>query len=102
MPNWRELLLFMIIPLCLEELTDNGYLTLEKQLGSYVPVAIFEITKEEERFLDKYEGYPSLYYKIHLSITIKGKGVMAMVYIMNKGYNYCLPDVSYVEICSKG
>lgn len=82
---------------------DCSYLTLEEDNRSYVPAAIFEISKNEERNLDKYEDYPHLYHKKRFHITtIKGKPILAMAYVMNKEYHYYLPSKEYIEICSKG
>ena len=39
------------------------YLTIEQKIGSKVPVAIWEVTGEDEKALDRYEGYPRFYYK---------------------------------------
>lgn len=37
--------------------------TIEPLAGSRVPVGIFEISDWDEKYLDRYEGYPHLYYK---------------------------------------
>lgn len=34
----------------------GSYLTIEKKKGSVVPVAVWEVTKSDERSLDTYEG----------------------------------------------
>ena len=79
------------------------YATIEKDEGSYVPVLIWEISDEDERHLDFYEGYPRFYYKKNLRVEIKGKKRWAMVYIMDekrklghpKSYYYGLLDKAY-------
>lgn len=38
----------------------GSYLTIEKKKGSTVPVAVWEITAEDEKALDRYEGYRRL------------------------------------------
>ena len=42
---------------------SGSYLTIEKQKGSFVPVAIWQVSESDESSLDVYEGYPSFYYK---------------------------------------
>lgn len=39
------------------------YLTIEKQKGSVVPFALWEIDEESEQMLDYYEGFPHFYRK---------------------------------------
>ncbi len=42
---------------------SGSYLTIEHKRGGKVPVAVWEVTPENERALDRYEGYPTFYYK---------------------------------------
>jgi hypothetical protein len=55
-----------------EELLFKGSKTIEKAKGKSVPVAIWQVTKRDEMSLDRYEGYPSFYYKTDVEIDIKG------------------------------
>ncbi len=49
-----------------------------------VPVAVWEITKADERLLDRYEGYPSYYGKEKWPVTMDdGSQIFGMVYTMN-------------------
>ena len=41
----------------------GSYLTIESELGSEVPVGVWAVSAADERALDRYEGYPSFYYK---------------------------------------
>ena len=51
--------------------------------GSYVPVAVWEITQADEERLDRYEGFPNYYTKEERPIQmIKGTRVKGIVYIM--------------------
>ena len=36
----------------------GSYLTIEPEMGYTVPVAVWEVSAEDERALDRYEGYP--------------------------------------------
>ena len=41
----------------------GSYLTIEKAKGYEVPVAVWKVDEACEESLDRYEGYPSFYYK---------------------------------------
>ena len=43
----------------------GSYLTIEKKKGSVVPVAVWEVTADDEKRLDTYEGFPNFYYNLH-------------------------------------
>ena len=86
----------------------GSYLTIEENLGYMVPVAIWEISPEDERALDRYEGFPNFYYKRELEIQYRGIVTgrehvhTAMVYIMHEDRPLGLPSYSYVETCAEG
>ena len=62
---------------------NNAYLTIEAKTGKELPVVVWEIQAEDELSLDRYEGYPSLYFKEDIPVQLEtGKVVEAMVYIM--------------------
>lgn len=49
-----------------------------------VPVAVWEISEEDERSLDRYEGYPTYYTKHRRRVVMDdGSKLWGMVYIMN-------------------
>ena len=75
--------------------------TIVPEKGSMVPVAIWEIDAECEKALDRYEGFPNLYRKEYLTVTVNGKEIEAMVYIMNTGKPQ-LPPRSYYETIKEG
>lgn len=61
----------------------NAYLTIEPKAGGEVPVAVWDIKDEDEIALDRYEGYPSFYYKETIPVELENREVVeAMVYIM--------------------
>ena len=77
--------------------------TVERYRGGKVPVLIWKITPQDERALDRYEGYPHLYRKETLRVTVNGKRVYAMSYIVNvKKGNYSLRSDSYLETIHRG
>lgn len=75
--------------------------TIEPCKGSVVPVAIWTIDRDCERSLDSYEGYPLLYRKEYIPISVYGVQCEAMVYVMNGG-TAALPDERYYRTIEEG
>lgn len=86
----------------------GSYLTIEKCKGKSVPVAVWDVTKEDERALDRYEGYPRFYYKAELSLPIKsiktGRTMQknVFVYIMDESRSCGIPTKTYMRTCIDG
>ena len=80
----------------------NGVATLEKEHGCTVPIAIWAISESDEQHLDVYEGYPTLYTKKTVNITLGGKNEKAMIYLMNPGRPETHPSQSYYETIKQG
>lgn len=86
----------------------GAYLTIEKAADSFVPVAVWAVTQEDEAALDRYEGCPNFYYKKEIAIimreTVGGKlrAVKAFVYIMHENRAPALPRGEYVNTCARG
>lgn len=77
--------------------------TIEKDKDHSVPVLVWQILPGDELALDRYEGFPFLYRKEMLRLTVDGKQVRAMVYIMNKvGRPYGIPSVGYYNTIFQG
>ena len=55
------------------ELVFKSCLTIEPNKDGEVPLGIWQITKEDEKRLDRYEGYPILYRKEYIDIVIEGE-----------------------------
>ena len=87
---------------------NHSYLTVEPQEGFTVPVGGWEVTDDDERRLDRYEGFPSFYRKEELTVTIKGartgkeRSRKAFVYIMREGRPFGLPSEDYYLTCVEG
>lgn len=79
-----------------------SYLTIEPCEGSIVPVGVYEITPMDEVNLDYYEGVPTLYSKNMITVSLYGKEIEGIVYIMNPLYSYNLPSTTYLTRCAKG
>ncbi len=77
--------------------------TVERGQGYKVPVLVWRLQPADEEALDIYEGWPHLYRKETLRITVNGKRVSAMIYIMNEtGHPYSLPSLFYFDTIKEG
>lgn len=77
--------------------------TIERERGFSVPVLVWRIQPRDELALDRYEGWPFLYRKETLRVTVNGKRVYAMVYIMNEaGHHYGVPSADYFNTIREG
>lgn len=77
--------------------------TIERRIGYSVPVLVWKLRPEDETALDRYEGWPNLYYKENLKVTLDGKRRTAMVYIMNgNSHPYSPPARSYMRTILSG
>lgn len=85
----------------------GAYLTIEPKIGAEVPVAVWAVETSDELNLDRYEGYPTFYYKTEFDLPVRyfsGKKVVrtAFVYIMHEERLLGLPSGSYVRTCLEG
>jgi gamma-glutamylcyclotransferase (GGCT)/AIG2-like uncharacterized protein YtfP len=62
---------------------ESAVATVEPYTGGRVPVLLWELTPADESSLDRYEGYPYFYRKESVPLTLGGKAVTAMLYVMN-------------------
>lgn len=82
---------------------NTAVATIERHRGSKVPILIWQLQANDEHNLDIYEGYPHLYRKEILRITLDGRRIQAMVYIMNEdSHPYDTPSGSYLETIRQG
>lgn len=79
-----------------------AFATIAPQEGSEVPVAVWEIQSQDERSLDRYEGYPSHYFKQNIPVQLDGEEVDAMVYIMNLKMKFGMPSPYYYQTVLEG
>ncbi len=82
--------------------SDSAFATIAPKEGSSVPVAVWEIQPRDELSLDRYEGYPSHYFKQNVPVQLDGEEVNAMVYIMNLKMNFGLPSPYYYGTVYEG
>ncbi|MBQ5986454.1 MAG: gamma-glutamylcyclotransferase [Clostridia bacterium] len=76
--------------------------TVEPCEGKSVPVLLWGITEANERSLDIYEGWPRLYRKEYVPVTVDGKQRMAMMYVMTDGRELGEPSPGYYGTIAHG
>lgn len=81
---------------------ESAFATIAPKEGASVPVAVWEISKQNEQALDRYEGYPSHYFKQNVPVQLNGAEVNAMVYIMNLKMDFGLPSPYYYGTVYEG
>lgn len=86
----------------------GSYLTIEKAEGYEVPVGVWEVTERDEQNLDRYEGYPTFYYKKEMQLKVKGIRTgriydsNCFVYIMHEDHPIGIPSNFYIRVCAEG
>ena len=76
---------------------NHSYATIAENEGETVPVAVWELQPRDEKFLDRYEGYPSHYFKQDISVKMdNGEEVTGMVYIMDLKQKFGMPSAGYL------
>ncbi len=81
---------------------SSAFATIAPKDDCSVPVGLWELEAADEKALDRYEGYPSHYFKRNIPVEIKGQTVNAMVYIMNLKMRFGLPSVEYYHTVREG
>ncbi|MGM9617441.1 gamma-glutamylcyclotransferase family protein [Butyricicoccus sp.] len=90
------------------KLQFKQFATIEPDAAYSTPVLVWEISERDERNLDVYEGYPTLYYKQKVPIKVfrmdSGEPMLveAMVYIMNDGHILEAPSRYYYNVLAAG
>ena len=81
---------------------SGAYLTIEKKRGGKVPIAIWQVSEADELALDRYEGYPTFYYKADMKIKLNEEEIDAFVYIMHEERPIGIPTKAYLRVCAEG
>ena len=71
---------------------------IEKKKNSIVPGGLFEISKSDEKKLDLYEDFPTLYTKIYFQYYNK----KVMTYFMNHKSDFRYPTERYLNVIKQG
>ncbi|MBR3627593.1 MAG: gamma-glutamylcyclotransferase [Elusimicrobia bacterium] len=81
----------------------RGVMNIEICKGNKIPVGIYSITEGDEKELDWYEGFPSLYRKELVQVVLNNEKVEVMVYVMNEeGHPYAQPTERYYNTIYQG
>lgn len=73
------------------------YATIEPKAGSCVPVTLWMISKADEKRLDRYEGFPTFYYKKDIEVQMKDGTITGLVYIMHEDRHCGMPFPWYYD-----
>ena len=81
------------------ELRFRGPLTIVKKKGGRVPLGIWQVSEEDEKSLDRYEGFPMVYGKEEVSIP---GGMKGFIYIMDERLGVKGTSRHYYDVCAQG
>lgn len=86
---------------------SGAYMTIVPCEEARVPLGIWQITEDDEKALDRYEGYPDFYEKhtIPLTVRVRNKGsrkIKALIYWMPDRAKPGIPTKHYLETCLLG
>lgn len=76
--------------------------TAEPEENAETPVLAWKLTAEDEKNLDRYEGFPNFYRKENVVFKIDGEQQEAMVYFMNGNTGEYPPSREYYECIAQG
>lgn len=81
----------------------GAYATIIPEKGSIVPVVVWEITSQDEQALDRYEGYPTFYYKKNIMVKLNpSESIETMAYIMFDEAKVGKPSLQYINTIADG
>ena len=88
---------------------SGSYLTVEPCEGRTVPLVVWSVDEVDEQALDRYEGFPQLYYKKEIQVELRSfingtslGPVPAFIYIMHEDRPLEAPSPNYLAICLEG
>ena len=86
---------------------EHAVATIEPHRGGSVPLLVWAIGTDDERALDRYEGYVgagkrNLYDKRIASFFMDGVPRRAMVYVMSDAHDIGIPSMRYYETILHG
>ena len=84
------------------KLVFRGVADMIESEGDKCQVAIWLITADCEKALDRYEGYTTLYVKKYISIDVAGEEIEFMFYQMRDRDYLMSPSASYYQTIRKG
>lgn len=80
-----------------------GVATVEPKIGSKIPGALWAVSLNDLKALDRYEGYPTLYTRGNIKVHTEGGQVIeAMTYWMHNHYSLAMPSDYYMKTIREG
>ena len=82
----------------------GAYATIEREKGQAVPILLWRISVADEERLDRYEGFPTFYYKRTIRATRTDENgrdlgrTQGMAYIMHEERKLGLPSTAYYDV----
>lgn len=82
----------------------GSYLTIDKCKGHKVPVAVWVVSDKDEKALDRYEGFPTFYYKKDFMVRFDsdGRRHKCFAYVMRDDALFGIPTSFYYKTCLQG
>ena len=80
----------------------TAYATITQAPGRNVPVVLWKMSDKDEAIMDRFEGYPTSYYKKKIPVHVNGKKLVGTVYIMNESRRVARPSRKYVNTVRLG
>ena len=86
------------------EMIFRGPLDIYEKKGGSVIGQVFQISQDDLKALDRYEGYPRFYTRIPVQVVMPGKVVTALVYTMTSAHKLRAypPSPGYWETVLEG
>lgn len=85
------------------EFIFNHVATLHEQVGSTAPVVLWNMSDEDEKIMDVYEGFPHKYHKEQITVKLdSGEYVTGIAYVMNDTQHLGIPTDAYYNRIAKG
>lgn len=79
----------------------GSYATIEPCEGAEVPVLVWEISERDEQSLDRYEGYPTFYFKEDVAVETERGTVRGMAYVMDPRRQLGIPSAWYYDVLER-
>ena len=71
-------------------------------VSTHVSILLWSVKPQDEKALDRYEGYPVFYEKADMPVELDSKTVNAFVYVMTEGHQLGMPSQRYVNTIAEG
>ncbi len=82
--------------------STGAFATIAPRKGAAVPVAVWKISERDEKYLDRYEGFPHHYLKDDIDVKMKNGVLRGMVYRMPRECQFGIPSPRYYRVVRQG